>query len=246
MSSIPRIFVSAPDVKWPVCHLDATSLHHLKDVLRLRAGQMIEVVAGDTLWTVILTEFQPKSHLMVAEPHSSIPATGRSFGIHLLQGLPKGDKFSEIIRCCTEMGARSIAPVITERCVSTPGNEKSASKRLRWQQIAYSAAAQSRQSKVPMIDPVTAFKDSLAAWKSKSIPKLLFWEEAAGPVLRDWICPTGVTEVCILIGPEGGISPREAQLAIDAGFEMISLGPTILRVEHAALVAMAQLDYALL
>jgi len=246
MSSIPRIFSPNPTINWPVVTLDGDTVHHLKDVLRIRPGNRIEIVAGDTIWTVTLSEFTSKTQLL-AEVIDSIPASVLPVQIHLIQCLPKVDKLSDIIRTCTELGVNRITPVISDRCVSVP-NEKSAAKHVRWMQIAASAAAQSRQSRIPQIDSVSRYETTVSEAVADS--KIIFWEDSETP-LRQIIDPLGLTphiqprSLCIVIGPEGGLTPTEVQRAQTCGFQVASLGPTILRVEHAGVVAMAQLMYAL-
>jgi 16S rRNA (uracil1498-N3)-methyltransferase len=248
MSSTPRIFSPIAKVKWPNCPLDEFSLHHLKDVLRLRKGNLVEVVAGDTLWTVKLVEFQPKANLMTTEPVSSVKIPVAPLDIHLIQCVPKVDKISEIIRSCTEMGVARITPVISERCVSVP-TEKAAAKHARWEQVVMSAAAQSRQIRVPVMDRLTNY--SAAIFEPTSAKKIIFWEDATVS-LRTALSTMGLNasphpiSLRIVIGPEGGLSEPEVKVARELGYVEASLGPTILRVEHAGLVAIAQLAYALL
>ena len=248
MSSTPRIFSPTAKVKWPCCPLDEFSLHHLKDVLRLRKGNLVEVVACDTLWTVTLVEFQPKANLMITEPVSSVKIPVAPLNIQLIQCVPKVDKISEIIRSCTEMGVAQITPVISERCVSVP-TEKANAKHARWEQVVMSAAAQSRQSRVPVMDRLTPYAAALSA--TTSTHKIIFWEDTAVP-LSAVISTLGLNarqhplSLSIVIGPEGGLSDAEVKIAREWGYVEASLGPTILRVEHAGLVAIAQLIYALL
>ncbi len=248
MSSTPRIFSPTAKVNWTSCPLDEFSLHHLKDVLRLRKGNLVEVVAGDTLWTVKLVEFQPKANLMTTEPVRSVKIPIAPLTIQLIQCVPKVDKISEIIRSCTEMGVARITPVISERCVSVP-TEKAAAKHARWEQVVMSAAAQSRQIRVPVMDRLTNY--SAAISEPTSAKKIIFWEDSTVS-LRTALSTMGLNasphpiSLSIVIGPEGGLSEAEVKAARELGYVEASLGATILRVEHAGLVAIAQLAYALL
>lgn len=246
MSSIPRIFVSPSSLNWPECRLDDFSFHHLRDVLRLRPGQAVEVVSQGGLWLASVIEFQPKRKSLMATPTSSVAIAPSQLNIHLIQAVPKVDKISEIIRSCTEMGVGRISPVVSERCVSVP-TEKATAKLDRWRQVAYSAAAQSRQPRLPRIDPLDELESSL-----RSIPnhatKIVFWEESSiglQTIVGRMPASADPRDVVVVIGPEGGFSEREIQMMAQYGFDEASLGPTILRVEHAGLVAIAQLTYAL-
>ncbi len=241
MSSRPRIFASAKTSE--MWQADTDSVRHLNDVLRIRSGDQVDVVLDRVVYTVQITALHVKLGQVIGSvvTHTHVlPTAGQ---IHLIQGLPKGDKLAEIVRCCTEMGVATIAPVGMTRSISTPTVDRSDKKQIRWQQVAASAAAQSRQVAIPSVAAVTSFEAALKPWATRPALKLIFWETCDVPLTSiAWESPD--QDVVMVIGPEGGITDLEVAVAVQAGFIPVSLGPTILRVEHAALVAMAQLEYA--
>lgn len=241
MSSYPRIFATGGlGGPWDT---DSDSIRHLKDVLRLRPGDRLEVVVDRVVYTVQIDDLSVKSGRVSGTVIARVAVAPRTGDYHLIQGLPKGDKMAEIVRACTEMGVSTIVPVGMVRSVSTPTADRSDKKQIRWQQVAASAAAQSRQVAIPTVSPVTGFTDAVGAWADRDALKILFWESEQFLLPNvDWASPN--QDIVMIIGPEGGITPQEVDVAVRAGFVSVSLGPTLLRVEHAALVAMAQLDYA--
>ncbi|NBV42777.1 RsmE family RNA methyltransferase, partial [bacterium] len=173
---IPRIFVAPDCIKWPNCRLDSATLHHLRDVVRLRSGDRIEVVSANRLLTVTLRELDAKSQLLNADVESESVLPDPRNPITLFQCLPKGDKMTDIIRSCTELGVSCFVPVISKRTVSVPDKSVSHSKVARWTATAYSAAAQSHQPRIPEIQPpvdwTTAIRNA-----TPNVRKLIFWEE---------------------------------------------------------------------
>ena len=184
---------------------------------------------------------------------SRAPLPTPAWEIHLVQSLPKGDKIGDIIQSCTELGVSRITPVISERSISLPDAGSAVRKQERWQTIAESAATQSRQLRCPVVDPIV----SLASWQLPGAYDAAWvcWEEtevvlslrAALEGLRPQRagCETAGTpfRVLILIGPESGLSEGEVAVLKSKGLSPVSLGQTILRVEHAGFYACAQIRY---
>ena len=162
--------------------------------------------------------------------------------ITLAQGLPKSDKMDFIVQKATELGVASIVPVITERTIVKVKDEE---KRVsRWQKIAREAAMQSNRPDIPAIDDIISFKDFLRTLNSEPGTLLLLpWEEGTEPIKNVLRNNSGVKNLLVLIGPEGGFSTKEAEAAKEIGFHLVSLGPNILRTETAALAVLAMIGY---
>jgi 16S rRNA (uracil1498-N3)-methyltransferase len=147
-----------------------------------------------------------------------------------------------IVQKATELGVSSIVPLITERTIVKVKDEE---KRIsRWQKIAREASMQSHRLDIPMIGQIRPFTDYVGTLHTE--PGTLYlipWEEGTQPmkeVLRAY--PAADTTV-VLIGPEGGFSLTEADMAKEKGFRAVSLGPTILRTETAAVAALSMIRY---
>ena len=137
-----------------------------------------------------------------------------------------------LVQKCSELGVSRIVPVITARSVVRPGP----AKRGRWEKIAREAARQCGRADVPDIGDPVALAAALAA---PELPRrrLMAWEGEGGTPLRSR--PDGVEPTALLVGPEGGFTAAEVEAARHAGFDTVTLGHRILRVETAAMVAVA-------
>lgn len=137
-------------------------------------------------------------------------------------------------------------PVETKRCVVRLDGKKAAKKVERWQQIAESAAKQSKRMLIPSVHPVMTFKDALA-WAKEMDVRLIPYELAQGiaetKALLSEIRPG--QSIGIFIGPEGGFEEKEIEAAIDAGVSTITLGKRILRTETAGLAILSVLMFQL-
>lgn len=222
---------------------------HLK-VLRVSPGQIVLVL---TPHEEIYLEVSGISKKLKGTVVSRNPLPVPALEIHLVQSLPKGDKIGDIIQSCTELGVSRITPVISERSISWPDAGSAARKQERWQTIAESAATQSRQLRCPPVASIVslsswqlvgAYDAAWVCWEETDVSLSLRtaleglrpqWEsrEAGGTPFR----------VLILIGPESGLSEGEVAVLKSKGLTPVSLGQTILRVEHAGFYACAQIRY---
>ncbi len=162
--------------------------------------------------------------------------------ITLYQGLPKGDKMELIIQKAVELGAARIVPVATKHTVVKLEGKREEGKRKRWQAIAESGAKQSKRSRIPEIAPVMTFREALASASDCEL-KLFAYENQEGTeetkAQLSRVLPG--LKIGVLIGPEGGFDPEEAQQARESGWVPISLGRRILRTETAGLALLALL-----
>ena len=160
--------------------------------------------------------------------------------LYLFQGLPKSDKMELIVQKSTELGAAAIAPVAMIRSVVKLEGEDAAKKAERWQKIAREAVKQCARVNAPEVKmprKLAAMKGELNALDVLIVP----WEDARDGSVADCLAPFAQKEdvsVGILIGPEGGIAPEEAEwLTREANAKLVTLGPRILRTETAAIAS---------
>lgn len=216
--------------------------HKIRDVLRLRAGDAIEVV--DSSGQVFDALLESVDGGVTAELRAVIDARDEepSIQIDVAQGIPKGQKMDFVVEKLSELGVSSIFPLASERAVvRDPGDGKVE----RWRRLAKTAAAQSGRRSILAVNEPIAFDDLLGRFGGYDV--VLFpWEVASGDhTLREEL-PAAVERarrMLVVIGPEGGFSHAEAERARDAGARIISLGRRILRTETAALVLVAILQY---
>ena len=223
--------------------------HHVANVLRLHEGERLEIVQRG-LWNVWLCEVeQVDAGDLVLRVIEEIPSAQQSFETTLVLGFSKGDTNEKVVRQATELGVACIVPVIFSRSISRPDAKRVASKVERLRKIAVSAAQQAHRSDLPIIENVMTFEDA-SGFLTKLSPDLVLtpWEEESGNSLAQQIALTDLPEcpsVAVIIGPEGGISGEEIAQLETIGAKSVSLGLTILRVDTAAVAALAVVHAAL-
>ncbi|MHB8841623.1 MAG: RsmE family RNA methyltransferase [Candidatus Aquicultor sp.] len=236
--SKPRFFVGRP-VKFAV-DIAGPDARHIKDVLRLGVGDTIEVVdPGGTISDIEITGIS--SNEVSGRVVASHRAQEELPQIFLFQALPKAGKMDTIIRQVTEIGAAGVSPVLTERVVVKVDSEKASKKTERWQKIAAEAAKQSHRTLIPSVSGVLSWKEALEELK-RFDEVIVFWEEERGTLAYEVLDPAART-IAVVIGPEGGLSDKEALDLKGLGAKIVTLGESILRVETAAPVAVALILY---
>jgi 16S rRNA (uracil1498-N3)-methyltransferase len=241
MSRPPRFFISPGQVSGPEITITDEDVRHIATVLRMKTGDELLLCDGEgTDYTVkikqvdraeIRTEIMGKAKREISHPR-----------ITLGQGLPKSDKMDFIVQKAAELGVASIVPLVTERTIVKVKDEV---KRIaRWRKIAREASMQSNRTDVPQIEGIRGFSDFLRTLAPDPFTLLLFpWEEGTEPIKNVLRKAPGVMNIVVLIGPEGGFSAAEAELAKGRGFHLVSLGPNILRTETAAIAVLGMIGY---
>ena len=218
--------------------LEGDDAHYLTRVLRLREGDSVAAVepGGARAMLHILRVGPSWCEAAVARTAAVAPTGGAPAvaEIALLQCLPKGPKMDSIVRQATEAGVARIVPLLSEHTLLRPGEE--GHRIARWQRIAREAMQQSGNPRLPLIEeprPLTAIRDG--DWGTG-----IFFHEV--PVCGEGLhallagCAGAVS---VLVGPEGGLSPSEVSFLREAGFHPAWLGATVLRVDTAAIAAVA-------
>ena len=240
-----RFFIPKEQITKDQVIITGSDVNHIKNVLRLKAGDKIEVF--DSSQNNYLIEITSYSHELIRGNIISKQSSNleSSIKITLAQCLVKGKKMDLIIKMATELGVYKIIPVISER--SIPKIEEKEEKKIEhWQGIAKEAAEQSGRNLVPKIESLKRIDDlnpsgydlAIMPWegeKTKSLKEILM--HASAPVHQ--------CAILVLIGPEGGFSLSEAESAKKAGFTTVSIGKRILRCETAALATLSQIFYEL-
>jgi 16S rRNA (uracil1498-N3)-methyltransferase len=216
-------------------NLDAFA-HQLHVVLRQQPGADLLLLDGSGLeYSATLTALSARqatadvgaAHPCATEPHLQITLYMCSL---------KGEKFAWVLQKCTELGVVRFVPVVSSRSVVRPAAALDG-KAERWRAVIREAAEQARRAILPALDPALDF--AAAITQAQGL-RLLPWEGAAGGAVSAF-APASVTQVSLLIGPEGGLAEDEAAAAQAAGWQVVSLGPRILRAETAAIAGVAAL-----
>lgn len=247
---MPHFFISSSQIISDIIEIKGELLHHLKDSLRIRKGELIictdasipvkyTVKIKDIGRTTLTGEIVEKKYREEEWPYI----------IHLVQAIPGGSKFDLIIQKSTELGVHIITPVVSERCVVRIKREKIPSKMNRWQKIALEAAQQSERWEIPRINPPVVLREFISSYNPEGL-NLLLWEREKRHHIKDILrgftrethLPTSIT---VMVGPEGGFSEAEVTLITSRGFIPVSLGNLILRTETASLAILSILQYEL-
>lgn len=238
--SKPRFFIEG-EIGESV-DITGSDARHIRDVLRLKAGDVIEVVdSGGQLADIEITGVSgDRVSGRVIKRYGGREALPE---VYLFQALPKAAKMDMIVRQSTEIGVAGIYPVITERVVVKVEAEKAGKKVERWQKIAAEAAKQSHRVSIPKVSPILSWQDALRELK-KFEQVIVFWEVEREMLLHEVLKPEA-TRIALVIGPEGGLSQREASDLMGVDAQAVTLGETILRVETAGPVAVALALYDL-
>ena len=227
-------------------HIIGTDVNHISNVLRMKQGEEVWISdGGQKEYRCAIEAFSADEvllHIIYAqEPDYELPSR-----IYLFQGLPKADKMELIIQKAVELGAYEIIPVETKRCVVKLDGKKAAKKVERWQQIAESAAKQSKRMLIPEVKRPMSWKEALALAKELDV-LLIPYELARGMKETRKILSEIVPgqSVGIFIGPEGGFEEEEVAAAMEAGVKPVTLGKRILRTETAGMTMLSVLMFAL-
>lgn len=235
---VPRIYTATGLSSNTSVELDPAASNHVGKVLRMKPGQHITLFNGSgTDYTATITEVTKKQ--IIATIDSSIEVASESpLNTHIGQVMSRGDRMDYMIQKSTELGATEITPLTSERCEVKLKGDREEKRVKQWQQIAISAAEQCGRSKIPTIHPITSVED----WVNRKP------EGALGLVLhhRTTQQMTDIKKpknVCLLIGPEGGLSEAEIEMAIQQRFIATTFGPRVFRTETAPVAALSVLQW---
>ncbi|MGB3422055.1 MAG: 16S rRNA (uracil(1498)-N(3))-methyltransferase [Dolichospermum sp.] len=229
MSQLQRITINPQQLQENQLLLTPQQQHYLLRVLRLRDGDQFIAMNGMGKWWLTKLQGTQGEIVEILEVKTELPVS-----ITLMMALPKGNGFDEVIRCCTELGVTSIAPVLSDRSLLNPSPQKLE----RWRRIASESAEQSERAVIPTILEPVAFKTAI----NENTASHSYICEARGdyPHLKQVINNANTaSEIIIAIGPEGGWTDQELEIAVKSGFVAISLGCRILRAVTAPIVAIS-------
>jgi 16S rRNA (uracil1498-N3)-methyltransferase len=239
--TIPRVLLPAVTSADRIVTLPADDAHHLARVLRARLGDEVRIFDGrGREWVGRLASLIGSS-ATVEIAHEVTPAAEPHVRLTVAIGLLKGDQMDGAVRDATMLGAFAIVPMSTAHVAVPARARKSAVALDRWRRVAVASVKQCGRAVVPKIAPVTAFKDVVAS--GAEVPKFMCVEprlavhgldQAGAGKMRP-------IEALVLIGPEGGWSPKEVEQARAAGVSLVHLGPRTLRAETVPTVVLTAL-----
>ena len=238
-----RFFV--PQLFAEEMYIEGVDARHISKVLRMQPGDKLQIVSDDGVSAMAEITAIGSERVSVRCLEKLAESHEPRVRLVLAQGLAKGEKMDFIIQKAVEMGAYSVIPVAMEHSVVRLDGAKAAKKVERWQKIAESAAKQSKRDIIPQVQQVQSMAEMLASgdYETKIIAYECEDRLSLKAALKAAEAAGGIKELLLVIGPEGGISEGELELARQAGAVPVSLGRRILRAETAGLVAISAIFY---
>jgi 16S rRNA (uracil1498-N3)-methyltransferase len=221
--------------------LSLEETRHLRDVLRLRAGEIVRVFDGEGReFSAEIEKIERRETALKILEEVSPSATVSNLDLTLAVALLKGEKFDLVVQKAAELGVAKLVPITTKRAdVKLKDSDK---RLIRWQKIALEAAKQSGRADLMKIEAPIEFKEfiKISASLRLCVENLLLFAERGGESFSDIKSGEKITAV---IGSEGGWEDAEIEAASKRGFQIVTLKGRILRAETAAIAIAAVLQH---
>ena len=217
---------------------------HMTRVLRMKPGEHVTIcdLSGNDYETVVVST----GNTVLLEITGRKPSENEPpYRAVVYQSLVRADRFETVLQKATELGASAIVPVITSRCTVKLdiGSADCRKKLERWQRIVYEAAKQCGRGMIPTVREPMKFRDAAEDAARADLPLFCYEGEGTSPLP---VCMEAVKNpetVSLMIGPEGGYAPEEAEYAAQTGMVMTGLGKRILRTETAPSFVLSCVSY---
>lgn len=234
---LTRIYVDAPLIINEVLDLPDDTSHYIGKVLRMRVHQQVQLFNGQGGYFTALIKAIDKKTVSVIPSEFSPEERESNLSITLCQGISRGQHMDYTVQKAVELGVTEIVPIVTEFS-NVHLDRMRAEKRLaHWRAIIVHACEQCGRTRLPAIGMPISFNN----WVERTVSGVkLIMAPRDGKNLKKLTALQ--REIILLTGPEGGFSADELSLAVSAGYEMITLGPRVLRTETAAVAALSAIQ----
>ncbi|HEY6529226.1 MAG TPA: 16S rRNA (uracil(1498)-N(3))-methyltransferase [Cellvibrionaceae bacterium] len=234
---IPRVFVPLPFSSEAEINLPETQAHYLTRVLRMDAGRPLFVFNGEGGSYSAEIIQASKNTCLIKLGHFTPDNFQSPLNCSLAIGISKGDRFEYVLQKACELGVTQIYPLFTSRTEVRLDTARQSKKTEHWQQVLISSCEQNGRNLIPQLNTPQSIIEFLP--QATADLKLVL-HHRANQALNSYATPQSV---CLLIGPEGGLSEVEINQAQQQGFNPLALGPRILRTETAPLVVLSLVQY---
>ncbi len=230
-----RFFIDKHQIDENNITIVGTDVKHMKDVLRLRINDNVEVSCDGTNFLCKISHIDKDKISLNIQEKSEGKAESK-VEVILLQGLSKGNKMEVIFQKGTEIGLKGFYPVATKRSVvKVKDINKEQNKVERWNTIVEEAAKQSKRDFIPKVEGIISFSEMIEILKDK--PNIIVpYEDEKVITIREALVDLADEPIYVVIGPEGGFEVDEIEKLKEIGARIVTLGPRILRTETAGLV----------
>ena len=228
--------------------LDKKESHHAISVLRLKPGDVVDLIDGrGHSFKGRITDMQDRRLGVRIQPLVAAQSTHSDHPLDDLQitlavSVIKPERMELLIQKACELGVSSIIPVRSERSIIKLSRERWQEKIKRWRKIAAESCKQCGLTIIPQVTELVDFKSLFSS--AKDFDRVLIPTLAVTTTsLYEALTPSNSRRIFVLIGPEGDFTKKEAELAVAAGAVTVSLGPLVLRTETAAMYILSVLNF---
>ena len=233
---VSRFYTGQPLTEGASIGLDEETAHYITRVLRLGPGAALILFNGDGNEYHALLEDAGKKRAQVKVGHAVRPQRESPLHITLGQGISRGERMDFVLQKSVELGVSAITPLWTVRSQVRLSGKRLDKRLSHWRGIMRSASEQSGRVILPGLNDAC----SLGDWCRAATANCRLVLDPQATLTPGELPPAD--DVCVLIGPEGGLDAEEIDSAATAGFQRVRLGPRVLRTETAALAALAVLQ----
>lgn len=241
-----RFFINSDSINNDKIIITGDDVKHIGKVLRLKTGDIISAGDGRGFEYICRIDSINRDAVYCSIIEKARNVSEPPVRVDLYQGLPKSSKMDLIVQKCVELGINTITPVDTDRTVVDTEYSRGISSRItRWQRISEEAAKQCGRGKIPEIKNVVTFSEAIENLQGYDIMLIPYEKESKmglKQILRD---KNNASSFAIFIGPEGGFSEGEIEMARKKGIVPVTLGPRILRTETAGFTCLSIIIYEL-
>lgn len=216
--------------------LQDSDIHHIKNVMRCKINDKIEVVYENIVYICQIkniNSLQLEICDIVKEDRES------PIDLTIAIALVNEQKMDLILQKLTELGVSKIIPVRTERSIIKLDDKKEDKKIARWQMICKEASEQSKRTMVPIVENIMTLKQLTTL--NDSLKLICSLNSLTKPI--DYYMTKDKKNILFVIGPEGGFTDLEETMLLDNGFEPVTLGKRVMRVETAAIYVASIIKY---
>jgi 16S rRNA (uracil1498-N3)-methyltransferase len=238
-----RVYLSGSSIQGNNIYIKGESFHYVKNVLRLTAEDIFIGFDGSGWeYTLEIKEIHNSEIESEIKEKRKVFETEPDLEIILCIALTKNKVFDKVIEKAAEIGVKQIIPIQTTRCIVGIERENIENKLQRWRKILSEGSKISGSARISDIIKPISFNEAI---NIKSDYSIFFWEQAEDSLknILKSIKIKSETKIKIFIGPEGGFTQQEAEIAKHSGSFIASLGKRILRVETAVIIALGLIFY---
>lgn len=218
--------------------LEKEDYHHIKTVMRFKDGEKVQVVFDSVPYLCCLENVKDDTKIRLLSQLDQVEDIGPE--VILLLPLLKEQKMDFVLQKATELGVHKIVPMMTERSIIKLKEEKIDKRIERWTRICKEASEQSYRTDIPEITDIMTYK-TMPEWSGLKL--VCSTSEKEKTIKSSLQKVTECARIVIAVGPEGGLSEKEEAYLKSIGFEAVTLGNRIMRVETVPIFILSVLNY---